>query len=129
MTYRQKIVLTIITGLITILAALIAAKPWETTQHKEPFAIKPAQSRTVPVSGSVVDIDTHALVPYANITFSGRTESYVTDANGNFHILLSNTEPDAEVRLRVSKTGYQALEVAVTPPNENVELQLTKSRK
>ncbi len=116
MTYRQKVALTIITGFTTILAVLIAAKPWETTKQNESSAIRPAQRKTVAVSGSVVDSDTHALVPYANITFRGRTESYVTDANGNFHILLLNTEPDTEVRLRVSKTGYEALEVAVTPP-------------
>jgi hypothetical protein len=59
------------------------------------------------VAGTIVDQSTNRAVGQALISIVGRSETYVTEDNGNFRISLQSVLPrDGIVRIHVSKPGY-----------------------
>jgi len=77
------------------------------------------------ISGIVVDRDTNQGIGQASITVVGRTEQYVTEDSGNFKFEVA-PDPPRRVRLRVSKIGFQLLDITVEPPVDNLVLSLHK---
>jgi hypothetical protein len=78
------------------------------------------------VAGIVVEQDTDRGIGQATITVAGRTEQYVTEDSGNFRIDLPAGAPK-RLRLHVSKTGFQPLDMSVQAPAENLVLPLHKT--
>jgi TIR domain-containing protein len=85
------------------------------------------QSRPLVVAGTVVDQSTKLGVGQATISLAGRTETYVTEDNGNFRIELRGQSGDNQrVRIHATKDGYQAADESATPTAENLIIQLKK---
>lgn len=79
------------------------------------------------IAGTVVDYADRSGIGGAEISIVGRTETCVTEDNGNFRLtLVSNGEPLDQVRLRAQKVGYAPKIESVIPPTHTVELQLRK---
>ncbi len=77
------------------------------------------------VAGRVVTEDTNAPVPQAQISVAGRTESYVTEDNGNFSIRLDpGLGADATVRIRVQKRGFEPVDRTISSPATDVIIQM-----
>jgi hypothetical protein len=69
------------------------------------------------VTGTTVDAISNDAIGRAQITLVGRSESAVSDDNGNFTLEISgNGEPQISLRLRVSKDGYTPYDVQITAP-------------
>jgi hypothetical protein len=110
-----------ITGLgilVTVIGGLIL---WSITGHYD----KPTPSTAKPtISGAVVDQDNRG-IGQATITLVGRTEQYFTEDTGNFIIDLPSDIPK-RVRLHVTKSGFQPLDMSVEPAVDNLVLALHK---
>jgi len=104
-------------------AALIVAAAIPTVLQRWSTAGKPQKGSIL--GGIVVDQATNQAVPQATISITGRTDTYVTEDNGNFRIYL-RTVPPERLRLHVTKSGFQPLDITVEPPAENLVLQLRK---
>jgi len=78
------------------------------------------------VAGTVVDIQTNQPVPQAQITVAGRPESYVSEDNGNFRLDFTPKSSIGHVRIRVAKKGYRTYDASVTPPLNDLIVQLQK---
>ena len=76
------------------------------------------------IAGIVVEQDTNRGIGQATIVVAGRTEQYITEDSGNFRIDLRSQAPK-RLRLHVSKSGFQPLDISVEP-EENLVLQLRK---
>ena len=74
------------------------------------------------LAGNVVEEGTNRAVGQATIVITGRVEQAVTDDNGSFRIDISAGAP-RQLRLHVSKTGFQTLDTVVGPA-ENLILVL-----
>lgn len=87
---------------------------------------EPAKSLLV-IAGTVVDGKTNDAIGQAILSIAGRTETYVTEDNGNFRIKLHSSLPgDGRVRLHVTKPGYMPYDGAVTPPEEDFIIPLKR---
>jgi len=104
-----------------ILAAIIAGllnPSWWKHEDDSPHLV---------VAGTVVDEKSNESIGQAIISLAGRTETYVTEDNGNFRIKLHGSPPgDGRVRLHVTKPGYLPYDGAVTPPEENFVIPLKR---
>jgi hypothetical protein len=92
-------------------------------EHKVAVRGDVSESATI-LSGTVVERDTNRAIGQATIVIVGRAEQTITDDNGSFRIDLPANAP-LQLRLRVSKTGYQTLDTIVAPA-ENLMLPLHK---
>jgi len=89
------------------------------------LAPRPTVERVI--AGTVVDEATNQAVGQAVVSIVGRTETYVTEDNGNFRIELHDALPeDGRVRLHVTKSGYAPYDKTVTPPNESLIVPLKR---
>jgi hypothetical protein len=106
-----------------------------TSTANEELRLEPMKSTTPPpklgsnmIAGRVVDSSTSAGVSHASISLAGRTETYLTDDNGNFRIRLSAPFPNEGVRLQVKKGGCAPLDQVVRPAAESLALELNCPR-
>jgi hypothetical protein len=90
-----------------------------------PSAIPPQPDKPLVVAGRVIDSDTGDGVGHARISLSGRSETYVTDDNGNFRIQLGPPIPTGAVRLLVKKKGCGPLDQVVPRSIDNLVLDLS----
>src|SRR5712691_6824149 len=95
----------IIGAAAVIIAALISIYPSLRKKATEAPAV---------LAGTVVDRDTNRAIGHATIVITGRAEQAVTDDNGSFRIDIPAGAP-LQLRLHVSKTGYQILDTIVAP--------------
>jgi hypothetical protein len=76
------------------------------------------------IAGRVVDGSTNIGIGQANISFAGRTETSLTEDNGNFRIDIAAPLPKNGIRLLVKKAGCIPVDAQVKPPVENLMLQM-----
>lgn len=89
---------------------------------------QPATDRLL-VTGTTVDAVSNDAIARAQITLVGRSESAVSDDNGNFTIeILGNGEPQINLRLRVSKDGYAPYDVQITAPATGFVVPLHRAK-
>jgi hypothetical protein len=112
---RNSLIVAIIGAVAIIIAALIGIYP---------SLRKPTSEAATVLAGTVVERDTNRAIGQATIVITGRAEQAVTDDNGSFHIDLPAGAP-LQVRLRVTKSGYQTLDTIVVPA-ENLVLPLRR---
>jgi hypothetical protein len=114
---KTAIIVAIITACGTIIGAGIHEGWWQPkrTQEQQPV-----------IAGVVVDQTSNSAIRQATISLSGRTEMYVTDDLGNFRIELRGSALGQSVRMKVSKNGYRTYDEALSPPAENLVIQLQK---
>src|SRR5690242_1176314 len=110
---RRSIIVALIGGVALIIAAFIGIYP----------KIRGGRSGESVIAGIVVEQDTNRGIGQATITVAGRTEQYVTEDSGNFRIDLPTDAP-RRLRIHVSKTGFQPLDMSVEAPTENLVLPL-----
>jgi hypothetical protein len=115
---KPAIIAAFIAAAAAIIAALIGIYP--TLRNKT------TEAPTV-LAGTVVVADTNRAVGQATIVITGRAEQAVTDDNGGFRIDIPVGAP-RQLRLRVSKPGFQTLDTTVAPA-ENLVLPLLSLRK
>lgn len=85
----------------------------------------PAPENSLVLAGTIVDSSSDAAVPQAEVSLVGRSEMTLSDDHGNFKITLQRLGVSApELRLRVSKDGFKALDYQVTPPADGLVLAL-----
>lgn len=121
MQRREKIVTAaVITTAGTIIVAMITTFG--------PTWWRPAQKSSdhFVIAGTVVDNGSNQAVPQAAISVSGRTETYITEDNGNFRFEIRGLSPGERVRIHVTKDGYRPFDEAVTPSAENLVIPLRK---
>jgi len=110
---KPAIVVAIISAVALIVAALIGIYP----------SIRNQLGNSV-IAGIVVEQATNKGIGQATIVVAGRTEQYITEDSGNFRIELRSQVPK-RLRLHVSKTGFQPLDISVEP-EESLVLPLRK---
>jgi hypothetical protein len=77
------------------------------------------------VTGHVLEKSSRRPVSGADIVLSGRPETAVSDAVGNFDLpLVSQPLPSGVVRLYISKEGYNVYDVGVVM-GQNIEAEMT----
>ena len=114
-----KLILGIIAAAVAVVVPLIQFQPWKASADQD----------AVYIAGSVIDnSDNKIHIRGATISINGRTENNVTEDNGNFKIRLKNLPPKEDIRLHVSKPGYENTDISVTPPVENLSIPLTRKR-
>jgi hypothetical protein len=114
----KQITAALIVGAATIMAAIIGA-PW----LRDVFAVHPP----LVIAGTVVDQSSNLGVGQATVSLSGRSETYVTEDNGNFRIEVHSAPSDGQsIRIHVTKNGYHPFDGSVTPPTENFVIPLSK---
>jgi len=70
---------------------------------------------------------TNQSIGQAVLSLAGRTETYVTEDNGNFRIELHGTFPEnGRARLHVTKQGYAPYDATITPPTESLIVPLKR---
>lgn len=111
---RPAITAAIIGAIGVVIAALIQIYPSLRNHNPEPI-----------IAGIVVEQDTNRGIRQAAISLAGRTEQYITEDSGNFRIKLGTDAPKS-LRLHVSKTGFEPLDVSVEWPAENLVLPLRR---
>lgn len=117
-TRKASVFVAVIGAAAVIIAALINIYP--------SLRKKITEAPTV-FAGTVVERDTNRAIGQATIVINGRAEQAVTDDNGGFRIDIPAGAPP-QLRLRVSKTGFQTLDTTVAPA-ENLVLPLLPLRK
>ena len=86
-----------------------------------------APSQPLVIAGTVVDQVSNLGIGQATISLAGRTETYLTEDNGNFRIELRRLPSDDQhIRVHVTKDGYRPADETVTPTAENLIIQLKK---
>ena len=93
--------------------------------QRSPQVSPPQPTSTSLIAGRVVDGSTSAGLSHASISLAGRSESYLTDDNGNFRIRLGSPVPSEGVRLQIKKAGCDPRDQVVRPPVENLMLELS----
>jgi len=78
------------------------------------------------IAGTVVDETTNGAVGQATLSLSGRTETYVTEDDGNFRIELRNFPEHGRTRIHVAKNGYRPYDVVISPPVESLIIPLKR---
>ena len=112
---KTSFIVAIISAAAVIIAALISIYPSLRKKTAEAPAV---------LAGTVVERDTNRAIGQATIVVTGRAEQAVTDDSGSFRIdIPAGASP--QLRLHVSKTGYQTLDTIVAPA-ENLVLPLHK---
>jgi hypothetical protein len=107
----------IIAAISAVIVALIQFHPWSSSAgHETPAA----------VAGRVVNSHSNETIGQVDLTIGGRTESYISEDNGNFRIELTTKELEGErrLRLRASKQGYRPWDRTVSVPLENLIIQM-----
>jgi hypothetical protein len=78
-----------------------------------------ATTNALSIAGTTVDAASNETVRQAQISLVGRPETAVSDNSGNFRLELSGrVGAQADVRLKVSKVGYDPYESQVTAPHD-----------
>lgn len=114
----MTIIAAVITAVAVIIAPFITAPWWHDVLTR---------SQRLVIAGAVVDQDTNRGIGQAAISLAGRTDTYVTEDNGNFRIELNGQSAENQrVRIHVTKDGYQPADEGVTPTAENLIIQLKK---
>jgi hypothetical protein len=104
-------------GICAVIAAFVGLLP--TVLHKSPNELV--------VAGTVVDELSNLAIPQANIHLAGRSETYVTEDNGNFRVEIGGPVKDGfVVRLHVTKDGYRPYDGSARPPVENLIISLRR---
>jgi hypothetical protein len=107
---KQLMYLTFAIGVFGIAA-------WAFTNQRETESHK--------VTGHVLEKSSRRPVTGADIVLSGRPETAVSDAVGNFDLpLVSQPLPSGVVRLYISKEGYNVYDVGVVM-GQNIEAEMT----
>jgi hypothetical protein len=102
-----------------IVAAVVGAILQPSWWHRDPIP-----SPVFTIAGSVVDQDSNRGVGQAQISVEGRSETYLTEDNGNFRFDLQGPFPaDGTVRLHVTKAGYLPAD-ETTKATERLTVQL-----
>jgi hypothetical protein len=83
------------------------------------------QAENVVVAGMVIDQRTNLGIAQASIYVVGHPEQYVTEDNGNFRFMVL-VDKSRDIRLHVTKSGYQTLDQTVQAPAETLTLLLRK---
>jgi len=109
----RKVTPSIIAAAAVIIAAVIGLYP-----H-----LRNPQPKST-LAGIVQEQGTKRAIGQASIALAGRTEQYLTDDSGNFRIDLPAQTP-RQLRLHVSKAGFQPIDIAVEPA-ENLVLQMQR---
>jgi hypothetical protein len=118
--FWKKFVLTAIPAAAVVIAAWIQYRP----QPKPP--VIETNDATAVIAGTILDENGNGLSG-AEITLSGRNESYSSETSGNFRIVLKKKPAEADVRMLVSKKGFITQDRGVTPPVENLIIRLVKN--
>lgn len=119
MSTRNTIIAALIPAIAAIVIALIQFHPWWGNPTPKEFHI----------AGTVVDSENNKPIPQALVSVSGRTESYVTEDNGNFRMNFKlNASEISNLRIRVTKGGYQPYDSSVTPPIDDLIIQLQRQK-
>jgi hypothetical protein len=101
-------------------------RKWVHLDMHTPTTETNSQQERFYISGTVVDTENRA-VPQALVSVSGRTESYVTEDNGNFRLEFSAKRAEiGDLRIRVTKDGFKVYDASVIPPVEDLIIQLRK---
>jgi hypothetical protein len=122
-----------IAAVSVLLAALGVLAAWFVVpEFRAIFGLKPEKtveqqgsSGTVSISGIVVDQDTNQGIGQALVVLVGRSEQSLTVDDGNFRIDLTGGVP-SELRLHVSKAGFQDRDTSIEPPTNNLVIQLRR---
>jgi len=121
---RKSVTITaaLISGAAIVLAAVIG-----NVLRPEWWLHGPHPADELIIAGTVVDATTNQAVGQATVSVVGRTETYVTEDNGNFRIRLRGSPlEDGRVRIHVTKGGYRAYDEAISPPTESLVVPLGK---
>jgi hypothetical protein len=98
----------------------------------EPLKSPPPTPHTKPgsniLAGRIVDSSANVGLSHASISLAGRTETNLTDDNGNFRMGLAAPFP-SEVRMQVKKVGCAPLDQVVRPGTEGLTLELNCAHK
>jgi hypothetical protein len=88
-----------------------------------------ATTNTLAVTGTTVDAISNDSIKQAQITLVGRPESAVSDDNGNFRLeLRTHGEAQADLRLRVTKVGYEPYDSQITAPANGFVVPLRRAQ-
>jgi hypothetical protein len=118
MQKRDKTVAGAVIGAVSVIIAAIIAAFGPTWWHPVGVPNKP-----LIIAGAVVDQASNLGIGQATISLAGRTETYVTEDNGNFRIELHGQPSDNRpVRIHVTKDGYRPADEVVTPTAENLTI-------
>jgi hypothetical protein len=98
--------------------AIISSKPWSKSNTKTKEKIK------YTLSGTIIDKSSSESINNAEINIVGRNEYYYSEENGNFHITLKDSSN--EVRVRVSKEGYDMYDKSFDVPQGSIIILLHK---
>lgn len=79
------------------------------------------------IAGTVVDGSNNQGIGQATISVVGRSETYVTEDDGNFRFELKGLVPaDSTVRIHVLKSGFASYDATTTVPTETLVIQLRR---
>jgi hypothetical protein len=119
---NSAVTVAIISALGLVLAAVIGAVLQPSWWRPEP---RPRNNLVI--AGTVVDQATNRSIGQATISITGRTETYFTEDNGNFHIELQGKFPEnGRARIHVTKEGYRPYDETVSPPTEDLIVPLRR---
>jgi|HubBroStandDraft_5_1064220.scaffolds.fasta_scaffold177975_3 hypothetical protein len=109
--------------LAAIITAILQPGWWQSNPN---LPSKPDLSSSLVIAGTVVDQKTNQAIGQANLSVVGRSESYVSEDNGNFRIQLHAPELEGGriIRIHVAKPGYAPYDGTVSPPSENLIIPL-----
>jgi hypothetical protein len=86
-----------------------------------------ATSAVTEIDGTVADADNGNSIRLATVSTVLSTSPAVTDTNGVFHLKIKTPDHGDAVVLHVSKSGYESLDLTITPPiSDGVRILLTK---
>jgi hypothetical protein len=118
---KARIIISIVSGMVAIAVA------WIQVHNSSQSSPPPPQAPPAVISGTVVDQETNEAVRQAEITISGVPGVNSSDDAGNFRFTVENNSSHRDFRLRVSKNGYSPKDISITPPVENLIVQLHRN--
>ena len=119
---NPAILVAIITAVGAILVAAIQFFP--SKQNQSPQQKVGNSQHHYAFAGTVVDANTNASIPEAEISIVGQSVHYSSEHNGNFRLQLDTTL----IRVRVTKDGYNAFDESYDLPNETTVITLVKAK-
>jgi Carboxypeptidase regulatory-like domain len=122
MANKDSAIKVALIGAAALIAAAIVGAILQPSWWRSDSSTAPRTSLTV--AGRVVDFRTNLGIGQASVSIVGRSETDVTEDNGNFRINLQPPAPkDGTVRVHVVKTGYAPGDETTTP-TETLIVQL-----
>jgi len=111
----------IITGIFSLLVALIQWHPWDGKKNDY------SENKEYIFSGTIVNENNNEGIALAEISIVGRNEQYYTEQNGNFSIKFEDSVD--HIRVRVSKSQYLIYDKTFDIPSKDVMIQLIPKKK